>query len=107
MGWASGGNIFDPVARSLIECGADDTTKRKALGTLIDALRDADWDTEGESLCEFYGDPAVVQAFRDNGIIRYCNVNDGALWCEKEWGHKGDHWDSSGTTWPGMEPPDA
>lgn len=104
MGWASGGNVFDPVARSLVDCGADDATKRKVLGKLIDTLRDADWDTCNESLEEFEDDPAIVQAFRDNGVILYCNVNKGALWCEKEKGHDGDHWDSSGDTWPAEDP---
>jgi hypothetical protein len=103
MGWASAGNIFDPVAQVLIDCGAPDDLKTRALGKLIDTLRDGDWDTCEESLEGFEHDPAVVQAFRDNGIVLHCNVNKGALWCEKEKSHDGDHWDSSGDMWPAEE----
>jgi hypothetical protein len=99
MGWASAGSIFDPVARTLIDRNIDDATKHAVLSSLIKALQDGDWDTEGESLDEFENDPAVVQAFRDNGVIAYCNTNQGALWCEKERGHDGEHWDSSDATW--------
>lgn len=68
MGWASAGDIFDPVARSLIDTGASDDVKRKVLGQLIAQLQDGDWDTEDESLGEFLDDPAIVAAFADHGI---------------------------------------
>jgi hypothetical protein len=56
MGWASAGEIFDPVAAALIEAGASDDLKRRVLGMLIDKLQDGDWDTEDESLSEFAHD---------------------------------------------------
>jgi hypothetical protein len=68
MGWSSANEIFNPVARSLIDAGADDTTKRKVLGDLIDRLQDGDWDTEDESLEDFLDDPAIVQAFADHNV---------------------------------------
>jgi hypothetical protein len=68
MGWASGGDIFDPVARALVDLGADDDTKRRVLGPLIDKLQDNDWDTEDESLYEFSGDPVIVALFAERGI---------------------------------------
>ncbi len=68
MGWSSGGEIFDPVARALIECGADDATKRRVLGELIDRLQDGDWDTEDESVDEFRDDPLIVQLFKERGV---------------------------------------
>ncbi|MFG3085092.1 hypothetical protein [Streptomyces parvulus] len=68
MGWNSANRIFDPVARALIDTGADDTTKRKVLGDLISELQDGDWDTEGESLEDFLHDPAIVAAFHDRNV---------------------------------------
>jgi hypothetical protein len=68
MGWASGDEIFDPVAQALIDLGADATTKRRVLGTLIDKLQDNDWDTESESLERFWVDPVIVQAFYEHGV---------------------------------------
>jgi hypothetical protein len=68
MGWSSANSIFDPVARALIEAGADDTTKRKVLGDLIGGLQDGDWDTEDESLEGFLHDPAIVSAFADHDV---------------------------------------
>ncbi|NJP73385.1 hypothetical protein HCJ99_21390 [Streptomyces sp. C1-2] len=68
MGWNSANRIFDPVAKALIETGADDNTKRKALGDLISELQDGDWDTEDESLEDFLNDPAIVSAFADRDV---------------------------------------
>lgn len=68
MGWNSANRIFDPVARALIEAGATDDVKRKVLGDLIRELQDGDWDTEDESLEDFLGDPAIVQAFADRNV---------------------------------------
>jgi hypothetical protein len=68
MGWNSANRIFDPVARALIDTGADDTTKRKVLGDLIRELQEGDWDTEDESLEDFLHDPAIVAAFADRNV---------------------------------------
>jgi hypothetical protein len=68
MGWSSANSIFDPVARALIDAGTDADTKRKVLGDLIAGLQDGDWDTEDESLEDFRHDPAIVQAFANNGV---------------------------------------
>jgi hypothetical protein len=68
MGWSSANSIFDPVARALIDAGADNETKTRVLGDLINGLQDGDWDTEDESLERFVNDPAIVQAFANNGV---------------------------------------
>ncbi len=70
MGWASAGEIFDPVAKALVDLNAPEETKRRVLGTLIDKLQDGDWDTEYESLEEFSDDPVIVDLFRERGITR-------------------------------------
>lgn len=80
MGWASAGEIFDPVARALVELNAPDQVKTQVLGDLIGALQDGDWDTEDESLEEFKDDPAIVEAFRLHDV--YLNCGDDTI----EWG---------------------
>lgn len=102
MGWASAGQIFDPVARALIELGAPDDMKTRVLGDLIGALQDGDWDTEDESLEQFKDDPAIVAAFRDHDVIITCNNVDDDRWCTQETGHKDQHGDGY-KTWPQKE----
>ncbi|MGW6260934.1 hypothetical protein [Streptomyces sp. NPDC055085] len=68
MGWNSANEIFDPVARALVDTGADDHSKRKVLGDLIGRLQDGGWETEDASLEIFLSQPAIVQAFADKGV---------------------------------------
>jgi hypothetical protein len=65
MGWAGGNDVFDPVARTLIELGTDDSAKTQICSVLIDGLQDRGWDTESESLGQVADDPAIVAAFRE------------------------------------------
>lgn len=75
MGWASGDEIFDPVAREVIRqfrtANITRQVARDILGTLIEALQARGWDTEGESLGEFREYDYVVAAFRD------CDIHEG------------------------------
>lgn len=70
MGWTGGDDIFEPVARVLVDSGVYDRAVTDVLEVLIRALRERDWDTEEESLGLFLDYPAVVEAFRRNGIER-------------------------------------
>jgi hypothetical protein len=74
MGWASGGEVFDPVARAIVDMLADGdiqpSTAELILSTLIVGLQAGDWDTECESLDEFAQYPIVVKAFGLCGITR-------------------------------------
>jgi hypothetical protein len=111
MGWASGNYIFDPVARKARELGLADGQVTGLLAELIAQMQQADWDTEGESLDEFEDDPAIVAAFRQNGIIQECGERDGegaaTQWCERERGAIGHadglHGDDE-VTWPVAAP---
>lgn len=76
MGWASAGAIFDPVAQALVDLNADEHTKRRVLGSLIDALQDGDWDTEHESLERFQGDPVIVSLFYEREVGGRFEGND-------------------------------
>jgi hypothetical protein len=102
MGWASAGAIFAPVAKAMAELNAPDEMKIRVLGDLIGVLQEGDWDTENESLDEFRDDPAIVEAFRQHGVIIECgHESDDGEWCELECGHEGDHGDDSGMSrWP-------
>ncbi len=107
MGWASAGGIFDPVAKAMVEAQAPDEMKTAILSVLIETLRAGDWDTEHESLGEFQDDPAIVEAFRRNGVYENCdtdNPDEKWSWCRLEVGHEGDHSDGPGKTWPRTEP---
>lgn len=100
MGWASATYIFDPVARALINAGVDDNTKTSVLTDLIRRLQESDWDTEDESLDEFKHDPAIVEAFRCNGVYKRCEAENGDdLDCNLAVGHPGNHQDFRGATW--------
>lgn len=99
MGWAGANSIFDPVAYKMTELGVAPEVKTEVLAELIRQMQMGDWDTEGESLDEFQGDPAIVEAFRRNGVILHCG-QIGSVWCELERGHSGDvHKDYAGKTW--------
>ncbi len=105
MGWGSASGIFNDMADALIESGAPDEVITKTLAKTIGNLRGEDWDTYAESLYEFSSNPAVVEAFRQNKVfLEYCGENrpEGRSWdrCRNEAGHKDDHWDHYGRTWP-------
>ncbi|MFC8447625.1 hypothetical protein [Kitasatospora sp. NPDC057223] len=99
MGWASASYIFDPVAQALIDSGATDELKTRVLADLIRTLKDGDWDTEHESLDQFAGDAAIVEAFRQHGVVIQCDADTDDSSCELETGHAGDHRDWQGKTW--------
>lgn len=102
MGWASGGEVFDPVARELQGAAAPVEVRERVCRVLIDALQNRGWDTEGESLGEFQDDPAIVRAFKANGVVLQCLAeHETRPWqCEREQGHVSDHRDYQGNTWP-------
>jgi hypothetical protein len=69
MGWGSAYSLFNTIADALIEAGASDEVKERALTKVIQALQDEDWDTELDSLQSYRHDPAIVRAFAAaNGI---------------------------------------
>lgn len=90
MGWASGGAIFDKVAYALVKADASDDLMRAALGPLIEALQDGDWDTEDESLNEFGDVPVIVELFHQHGVGN--TFWDGNAEGELDWSEQGDMW---------------
>ncbi|UJV43826.1 hypothetical protein CVT30_31920 [Streptomyces sp. AMCC400023] len=69
MGWGSAYSLFNTVADALIEAGASDEVKEKALTKVIRSFQEEDWDTELDSLQSYRGDPAIVRAFANNDVV--------------------------------------
>lgn len=102
VGWASGTEVFEPVADALIATGASAETKQAVCSALIGALLHRGWDTGEESLGFYRDHDPIVTAFREHGIYLRCYTeHDEQDWvCEEREGHEGDHRDCSGRTWP-------
>lgn len=69
MGWGSAYSLFNTVADALIEAGASDEVKERALTKVIRSFQEEDWDTELDSLQHFLDDPAIVRAFAACDIV--------------------------------------
>ena len=82
MGWASGNEVFEPVADALISTCASDQVKQTVCEALIKALLDRGWDTAEESLGLYEGNSAIVSAFETCGFYFKCfDENDNRrLW---------------------------
>lgn len=103
MGWSHGEEVFDDVARTVIETGAPAEIQRAILGKLIDRLRHVDWDTADESLREFRDNQLIIELFRERGITADCGDQGGpehADECTRMLGHDGDHVDDQDYSWP-------
>jgi hypothetical protein len=103
MGWSGGHEVFNGVARVLVEHpSAGEDLKRAVLGTLIDRLRHEDWDSEDESLQEFRDDAVIVELFRKRGITTTCGDRTGGPGtseCARKLLHQGDHVDEKDNSW--------
>ncbi len=64
MGWCSGTDVFDPVAKKILEMPQlKAKTKIELLKVLIEALEHKDWDCESDSA--YYDNPLVQLAFEE------------------------------------------
>ena len=63
MGWCSGTDIFDPVAKAVLESSQPDDGKRVILKALITALWHHDWDCESDS--EYWEHPLVQEIYNE------------------------------------------
>lgn len=62
MGWASGSDLFDKIIEVMKEAVPDVEARVAAYRKLVDAFRDADWDTLDECLDK---DEAYDRVFRE------------------------------------------
>lgn len=64
MGWGSGGDIFDPVARELAKTDVTDMVLDRVCYQLALQLMEGDWDTYDSSIDKFKGYPVIQHAIR-------------------------------------------
>lgn len=101
MGWSSGGCYFSGAADQLIKHrkmgNVNDAAITDVLSALIYDLQQGDWDTEGESLGDYQEHPAIVEAFKLNGVYDECNnrycpeLQSYHHYCRRIRGHEGIH----------------
>ena len=63
MGWSWGAEIFDPVAKCILESKLIRKDKVAFLVELIKTLENKDWDCQCESA--YFSDPIVLAAFKE------------------------------------------
>jgi hypothetical protein len=63
MGFCSGTDIFEPVAKVVLESQWSDEIKYTVIRELVDALENHDWDCQDES--EYWQHPIVRRVFKD------------------------------------------
>lgn len=62
MGWCSGTDIFDRMAKKILESDLPEAAQYSLLYELIDALEDSDWDCQDDSAYSKH--PLVDRALR-------------------------------------------
>lgn len=67
---------------------------------MLSVLLDHDWDTEAEALGLYQDDAAIRSAFAEHGVTVKCDTEHEVEACEKDEGHRGEHRDYQGRTWP-------
>ncbi len=61
MGWCSGTDVFDGMAKTILEDSMDDEMQEFLIARLIRVLWDSDWDCESDS--DYFNHPVVRRAF--------------------------------------------
>lgn len=98
-----GGEIFEAVMKGLMD--VPDVTWEMVFETakpLIKGLLEFGWDNAESTLGIYDEDPAIVAAFKENGVLLSCgseNPDDGEPCDGLERGHGGSHRDCLGRTW--------
>lgn len=50
MGWAGGGRVMEPIIKTIKKCVPDEKIRVRMYKDIINALEDADWDTQDECI---------------------------------------------------------
>jgi hypothetical protein len=64
-----GGEVFEPVAKRLLDYNAPDYVVTDICAVLIEQLQDLAWENEGATLAAFCEHPAVVEAFAKREVF--------------------------------------
>lgn len=79
MGWASGGDVFEPVVNELIDWHADSYVVYRVTKRLIETLTERGWDTVEESI-GIYTHEEVLRAANELGYYAHHQIpEDGGL----------------------------
>lgn len=89
MSWASGGEIFNMVARGLLAAEANDELLGEICYELARKLIDEDWDADDEAIEEFRGYPVVQNALRRVDGRLYVDDDEDAL---MDYDPRADEW---------------
>lgn len=98
-----GGELFDAAIRGLLAVpGVTPEMVYETARPLIAGLLEFHWDNAESTVSMYDDNPAVVEAFKDNGVLLFCGAqhhDDGESCEEPERGHKGPHKDCLGRAW--------
>jgi hypothetical protein len=98
-----GGNVFDAAMRGLMAVpGVTPEMIHETARPLIRSLLDLHWDNADGTVGMYDDNPAIVEAFRENGILLFCGAEhpDDGEPCEGiQRGHTVPHRDHLGRTW--------
>lgn len=105
----AGGKVFEPVMDELLPLKGQigEEALQRIASKLVSGLLDLHWDNADGSLGVYDGEPAVVAAFREHGILLKCMSEhaENPWQCEEERGHHPatQHKDYWGNTWTDAE----
>jgi hypothetical protein len=98
-----GGDLFNTAINGLTAVpGVTSEMVYETARPLIEGLLRLGWDNAGSTVGEHEGNPAVVAAFKDNGVPLFCDTGhpDNGESCEvPDRGHERPHRDFLGRTW--------
>lgn len=103
MGSRDGGDVFEPMARTVLGLKISKSAKVEILGELCQLLLDKGWSNPEAMLGEFEGNDLVLGVLRECGVVGECGmegqVDDVWTLCTETGGHYGDHYDGNGRHW--------
>jgi hypothetical protein len=103
----NGGDVFDAAIQGLMAVpGVTDEMVYETARPLIRSLLDLYWDNADGTVGMYDDKPAIVAAFKDNGIMLFCggeHPDDGESCEGLERGHAEPHRDHLGRIWTDEE----
>lgn len=102
--YEAGTDVFEPVMDELLplkeQLGGE--VVQRIASKLIGGLLGLGWNNAEGTVGVYDGEPAIVAAFREHGVLLFCGSEhpDDSEPCEDlERGHEGPHRDYLGRTW--------
>jgi hypothetical protein len=104
----AGSDVFEPVIDELLPHRGviGEIGLQKIASKLVHGLLELGWDNADGTLGLYDDSPAIVAAFKENGVLLFCGAEhpDDGESCEgAERGHTEPHRDHLGRTWTDQE----